>query len=189
MWTSWLSLPSTVECCVRLFVPHNKEKKETRKEVTVWYEHSAVCGCTMNALACGHRAPPHWRQKSLLLFFLSAPSVLTNWVKMLTLSPWQWFFGLLAELWLMPPATLVGKCHQTPHTLAASLLHYLLSHYHFSRESGVWNHTQMGITGWHSAEGPQTTILAEVTFTPSSFLYFIYFDYNYASSLWLSNGV
>lgn len=64
---------------------------------------------------------------------------------MLTVSPWQQYFVLLAKLW--PPCYVWREIPYDPHTypqqsFEINAVYYLLSQYHRANESSIWNHTR-----------------------------------------------
>lgn len=145
----------------------------------------------MDVFVCGHRAARHGRQKSPLFFFLSAVlAQLDGDADCFSMTAAVWALGWTvcnAPLQCLEGNTIWPHAHPPQSfeiNAVCSTIYYPTTIR--AGESSVWNHTQGGITCWHSAEELQSTILAQAAFTQSFILSSVYFDYNYASSLWFS---
>lgn len=143
---------------------------------------------------CGHRAPRHGRARSLLLRRL----FLHNAMEMLTASPWQRRFELLAELACYAPLQCLEGNTIWPHAnppppqkalkwmqSAPLFIIPLPFSQHLKPHSVV---VEVGVTCWHrvlqsNRTGRSRFRLILFFFPPRSS---VYFDYNYVSSLWFS---
>lgn len=106
----WWSAENRIQSCTQLFICHNKEKKkQPREEATIWHWQLAcvyvnpdecVCVWPLSSSSWENVNNRHPFTSSSLCWWRLFEH---NWIEMLTASPWQRWFGVLAELCLMPP--------------------------------------------------------------------------------------